>query len=228
MFPEPVLPRSISKPDQNQTTSLPPVPNISWSLSHWLECMNILAGMIDRLQEIAATSGSENGPQLLEKVDSLRKDFERQQGHGNQFLQLTEEYTMRYQRDISAEIQQQGSLQETLGAQEKMAKELYGLAVNLQKSFQTGIVDLIKKFRETSRVTFYHQKDQLLMPLIFSAAASGGWRPVWRDRLHSSLDRTLSYRSREILEGRDSLCVHSTQNGSCQSRGCGALENVST
>lgn len=159
MFPEPALQHSTAQPNMVQMTPVPPVPNIPQNLSRWLSSMDRLARAIDRLHEIAARSGSANGPQLFKKVDILRKAFEKQQGLGDQFLRLTEEYTTRYQWDISAEIQQQRSFQETLGAQEKLAKELYSLAVDLQRSFQNGIVNAVKNLQKISKVTFC-RKDQ--------------------------------------------------------------------
>jgi hypothetical protein len=116
--------------------------------------MDKLSNKIDRLQELAATSSSENKLQLLGKVVTLRKAYKKQQELGDEFLRLIEEYATRYLYDISAEIQHQDSFLETLKERGQMAKKLHGMAVEMQSSFRVGIEGTMKKFRETGRAAF--------------------------------------------------------------------------
>jgi hypothetical protein len=140
--------------------------------------MDKLSNKIDRLQELAATSSSENKLQLLGKVVTLRKAYKKQQELGDEFLRLIEEYATRYLYDISAEIQHQDSFLETLKEREQMAKKLHGMAVEMQSSFRVGIEGTMKKFRETGRAAFRTLIErQVLRRSIFSALS----RPLPED-----------------------------------------------
>ncbi|KAH9961539.1 hypothetical protein BC827DRAFT_1267541 [Russula dissimulans] len=120
------------------------------TLSSWLENMNKLKDLIDRLQELASAAPSDHRPQLQRQVAMLRATFKKQQERCIEFLRLSEEYANRYLLDISAEIQQQSSFLEMLEKRLDMAKTLHGQAVHLRKSYESRTVDAMKNVCETA------------------------------------------------------------------------------
>jgi hypothetical protein len=151
------------------------------TLSSWLENMNKLKDLIDRLQELASAAPSDHRPQLQRQVAMLRATFKKQQERCIEFLRLSEEYANRYLLDISAEIQQQSSFLEMLEKRLDMAKTLHGQAVHLRKSYESRTVDAMKNVCETGESIFllttgaenrqtYHQRypSRFLRTLTFS------------------------------------------------------------
>jgi len=120
------------------------------TLSSWLKNMNRFSDLIDHLQELASAAPSDHRPQLHKQVAKLRASFKRQQEHCLDFLRLSEEYASRYLLDISAEIQEQSSFLEMLEKRLQMAKTLYGQAVHLRKSYESGTMDAMKNICKTA------------------------------------------------------------------------------
>jgi hypothetical protein len=119
------------------------------TLSSWLNNMDKLSSLIDRLQELASATRLDRRRELYRQVAALRTAFEIQQKRYFEFLRLTEEYADQYLRDISAEIEQQSSFLDMLANRVDMANTLYSQAVNLRKSYESGTVDAMKSVRET-------------------------------------------------------------------------------
>ncbi len=124
------------------------------TLSSWLNNMDKLSSLIDRLQELASATRLDRRRELYRQVAALRTAFETQQKRYFGFLRLTEEYANRYLLDISAEIEQQSSFLDMLANRLDMANTLYSQAVNLRKSYESGTVDAMKSVRETGEVAF--------------------------------------------------------------------------
>ncbi|KAI9457136.1 hypothetical protein F5148DRAFT_1223008 [Russula earlei] len=120
------------------------------TLSTWLKNMNKLSDLIDRLEELASAAHSDHKPQLQGQVAKLRATFKRQQERCVEFLRLSEEYANQYLLDISDEIQQQSSFLDMLEKRLDMAKTLRGQAVHLQKSYESGTVNVMKNVCETA------------------------------------------------------------------------------
>jgi len=124
------------------------------TLSSWLNNMDKLSSLIDRLQELASATRLDRKRELYRQVAALRTAFETQQKRYFGFLRLTEEYANRYLLDISAEIEQQSSFLDMLANRLDMANTLYSQAINLRKSYESGTVDAMKSIRETGEVAF--------------------------------------------------------------------------
>ncbi len=124
------------------------------TLSSWLNNMDKLSSLIDRLQELASATRLDRRRELYRQVAALRTAFETQQKRYFGFLRLTEEYANRYLLDISAEIEQQSSFLDMLANRLDMANTLYSQAINLRKSYESGTVDAMKSVRETGEVAF--------------------------------------------------------------------------
>ena len=124
------------------------------TLSSWLNNMDKLSSLIDRLQELASATRLDRKRELYRQVAALRTAFETQQKRYFGFLRLTEEYANRYLLDISAEIEQQSSFLDMLANRLDMANTLYSQAINLRKSYESGTVDAMKSVRETGEVAF--------------------------------------------------------------------------
>ncbi|KAI9450415.1 hypothetical protein F5148DRAFT_1290819 [Russula earlei] len=128
-------------------TTTPPVGRpemLHPTLSTWLKNMNKLSDLIDRLEDLASGAHSDHKPQLQGQVAKLRATFKRQQERCVEFLRLSEEYANQYLLDISDEIQQQSSFLDMLEKRLDMAKTLRGQAVHLQKSYESGTVNVMK------------------------------------------------------------------------------------
>ncbi len=124
------------------------------TLSSWLNNMDKLSSLIDRLQELASATRLDRKRELYRQVAALRTAFETQQKRYFGFLRLTEEYANRYLLDISAEIEQQSSFLDMLANRLDMANTLYSQAINLRKSYESGTVDAMKSVRETGEAAF--------------------------------------------------------------------------
>jgi hypothetical protein len=116
-------------------------------LSSWLENMNKLDGLINRLQGLVSSAPPQHRAQLLNKVAALRAAFKRQQERFIEFLKLSEEYADKYLLDISPEIEQQSTTLDNLKERLEAANKLHGEAVELQTFYDSGTVASMKDFR---------------------------------------------------------------------------------
>jgi hypothetical protein len=143
------------QPIQPKLGILTPPDKLHPTLSCWIKNMNKLSSLIDRLQKLASSSPAEHRFQLLRQVVALRAMSKKQQEHCMEFLHLSEEYAIKYLRDISAEIQQQtsflGKLEERLDA----AKKLRGEAANLQMLYESRTVTTMKDLRATGKASHH-------------------------------------------------------------------------
>ena len=147
------------------------------TLSSWLNNMDKLSGLIDRLEELACAAPSDYRPQLDKQVAALRKTYKSQRERCIQFLQLTGEYADRYLLDISAEIQQQSSFLEMLQRRLEMAETLYYQAIDLRKSYETGTVNVMKDACKTGKPPFF----TLLRDLVLTRRISALSQPLPED-----------------------------------------------
>ena len=123
------------------------------TLSSWLENMDKLSGLIDRLEELAPATPLDLRHQLYKQVASLRMGFKRQRRRYFEFLRLAEDYADRYLLDISTEIELQRDFLAKLEKRLDTAKTLYHQADDLRKSYESGTMDAMKIVRETGEAT---------------------------------------------------------------------------
>ncbi|KAI0248448.1 hypothetical protein BJV78DRAFT_1235937 [Lactifluus subvellereus] len=131
--------------------------------------MNTHSSLIDQLHELATAAPQEHQPRLKRQVIALRTALKRQQERYIAFLQLTEEYADKFLSDITEEIQQQSSFLTALERRLAMAKNLREQVVHLQKSYEDGTLDCIKKVRRTALsqplphdIDFFEEMDRIL------------------------------------------------------------------
>ena len=178
------VPTSQPSPLRTQT----PPDKLHPTLSSWMENMNKLSGLIDRLQELASSAPEEHRSQLLRQVVALRATSDKQQKHFMEFLQLSEEYANKYLLDISAEIEQQSSFLDKLKERLEAAEKLRGDAVDLQMFYESETVDTMKNFRATGKAASYRLQRQNIDAL-FSALS----RPLSEDHaLFNEVDSVLT------------------------------------
>ena len=127
------------------TTILQPSPE--QTLSSWLENMNKLDSLINRLQELASSAPPEHQGHLLDKVTVLRASFKRQQERFIEFLKLSKEYADKYLHDISSKIRQQSTALDNLKERLEAANQLHGKAVDLKMCYESVTVAAMKDFR---------------------------------------------------------------------------------
>ncbi|KAI0299182.1 hypothetical protein BC826DRAFT_62682 [Russula brevipes] len=150
--PQPPTPSAHKVDNASHVDFIRPPERLHPTLSCWLKNMKKLSSLIDRLQELASAAPPDLKPQLHKQVAMLRSSFKKQQERCVEFLRLTEEYADRYLRDISAEIEQQSSFLDMLEKRLDMAKTLYGQAMDLRKSYESGTVDTMKDVRKGKRI----------------------------------------------------------------------------
>ena len=123
------------------------------TLSSWLKNLNKLSSLLDRLEELAYIAPAEYRTQLSRQVATLRARLKKQKECCIGFLKLSEEYADKYLLDISAEIRQQSSFLDMLEKRLDMAKTLHRQAVDLRKSYESGIVANTKDVRATGKAS---------------------------------------------------------------------------
>jgi hypothetical protein len=123
------------------------------TLSSWLKNLNKLSGRLDRLEELASFAHADYRTQLSRHVAALRARFKKQKERCIGFLKLSEEHADKYLLDISAEIRQQSSFLDMLEKRLDMAKTLHRQVVDLQKSYESGIVANTKDVRATGKAS---------------------------------------------------------------------------
>ena len=137
------------------------------TLSCWIENMNRLSSLIDRLQELASSAPPEHQFQLSNQVVALRATSQKQKEHFLEFLQLSEEYANKYLFDISAEIQQQSSFLDKLKERLEAAEKLRGDAIDLQKFYESGTVSVMNNFRTTGKAVLCRLQKQNIETFYF-------------------------------------------------------------
>ncbi|KAI0247733.1 hypothetical protein BJV78DRAFT_1242913 [Lactifluus subvellereus] len=136
-------------PKRKRKTCPPDPWTLHPTLSSWLRNMDTLSTLIVRLHELATTAPQEYQPQLKSQVIALRIALDRQQKRCMTFLRLTGKYADKFLSDITEEIQQQSSFLTALERRLAMANNLREQVVHLQKSYDDGTLDCIKKVRRT-------------------------------------------------------------------------------
>ena len=147
--------------------------------------MNKLSSLVDRLHKLASAAPAEHQSQLLRQVVALRAMFKRQQERFIEFLQLSEEFADKYLLDISADIQQQSTVLNSLEERLEAAKKLHEEATDLQTFYESGTVDTMKDLRASGKAVPCCLQRKNTQILIFShfAATSTGQRSIHRGGL---------------------------------------------